>query len=82
MSQITRKRTIKGVVHSDKMDKTIVVRVDTYKTHPVYKKRYRLTKKFYAHDAENKAKVGDRVVIQEMRPMSKLKRWSLKEVLA
>lgn len=82
MTQETRKRTIKGVVHSNKMDKTIVVRVDSYKTHPIYKKRYRQSKKFYAHDAENKAQIGDRVVIQEMRPLSKLKRWSLKEILA
>lgn len=82
MTEATRKRTIKGVVHSNKMDKTIVVRVDTYKTHPVYKKRYRLTKKFYAHDVENKAQIGDKVIIQEMRPMSKLKRWSLKEIVA
>lgn len=84
MTQATQqhKRTIKGVVHSNKMDKTIVVRVDNYKTHPVYNKRYRVSKKFYAHDAENKANIGDRVIIQEMRPMSKLKRWSLKEILA
>ena len=84
MTQATqqRKRTIKGVVHSNKMDKTIVVRVDSYKTHPVYKKRYRTTKKFYAHDAKNKAQTGDMVVIEEMRPLSKLKRWALREILA
>ena len=75
-------RIIKGVVHSNKMDKTIVVRVDSYKTHPIYKKRFRVSKKFYAHDEANKAQIGDRVVIAEMRPMSKLKRWALKEILA
>lgn len=82
MTQATRKRTIKGVVHSNKMDKTIVIRVDSYKTHAVYKKRYRVSKKFYAHDAENKAQEGEMVVIEEMRPLSKLKRWTLKEILA
>ena len=82
MIQATQKRIIKGIVHSDKMDKSIVVRVDSYKTHPIYKKRYRQSKKFYAHDAENKAKAGDMVIIEEMRPLSKLKRWNLKEILA
>ncbi|PIV90070.1 30S ribosomal protein S17 [Candidatus Gracilibacteria bacterium CG17_big_fil_post_rev_8_21_14_2_50_48_13] len=77
-----RSRVIKGVVHSNKMDKTIVVRVDSYKTHPIYKKRYRTSKKFYAHDEGNKAQIGDQVIIAEMRPMSKLKRWALKEILA
>lgn len=59
------------------MDKTIVVTVHTYKTHPKYKKRYRTSKKFYAHDAENKFQVGDDVTIYETRPMSRLKRWTV-----
>ncbi len=70
-------RTIKGVVTSNKMDKTAVVSVYTYKSHPIYKKRYRVTKKFYAHDENNVANIGDVVVIKEIRPLSKLKRWEL-----
>lgn len=70
-------RTIKGIVTSNKMDKTAVVSVYTYKSHPIYKKRYRVTKKFYAHDENNVANIGDIVVIKEIRPLSKLKRWEL-----
>lgn len=70
-------RTIKGIVTSNKMDKTAVVSVYTYKSHPIYKKRYRVTKKFYAHDENNIAVEGEIVVIQETRPLSKLKRWVL-----
>ncbi|MCP4522719.1 MAG: 30S ribosomal protein S17 [Candidatus Gracilibacteria bacterium] len=72
-------RTKKGVVTSTKMDKTIVVSVHTYKNHAKYKKSYRVTKKFYAHDAENTCSEGDIVTIQETRPLSKLKRWALLE---
>lgn len=72
-------RTKKGLVTSDKMDKTIVVSVHTYKSHPKYKKRYRITKKFYAHDENNSYKEGDVVVIEETRPTSKLKRWKVVE---
>jgi small subunit ribosomal protein S17 len=63
-----------GVVVSDKMDKTIVVEVERRVPHPVFKKIVRKTSKFYAHDEERKAKVGDPVRIEETRPMSKLKR--------
>lgn len=70
-------RTIKGVVVSDKMDKTAVISVDTYKSDPKYKKRYRITKKFHAHDENNEAKMGDIVTIGESRPLSKKKRWTL-----
>ena len=70
-------RTKKGVVTSTKMDKTIVVSVETYKNDPKYKKRFKVTKKFYAHDDENKAKEGEIVTIKETRPLSKLKRWVL-----
>ena len=72
-------RSKKGKVVSDKMDQTIIVTVHSYKTHPKYKKRYRVSKKFYAHDAENKYKIGDDVTIYETRPMSKLKRWTVTE---
>lgn len=65
-----------GIVVSSKMDKTIVVRVDNYKVHPKYKKRYVFSRKFYAHDEENKFKEGDKVTIYETRPLSRLKRWT------
>jgi small subunit ribosomal protein S17 len=69
------KRIMQGVVVSDTSDKTIVVAVDRRVTHPLYKKIIRRTKKFHAHDSENRFKVGDTVRIQECRPFSKLKRW-------
>ena len=75
-------RTIKGVVTSNKMDKTIVVSVATYKSHPKYKKRYRVTKKFYAHDENNSCVENDLVIIKETRPLSKSKRWVLEEKLS
>lgn len=71
------KRTLKGVVVSDKMDKTIVVLVEQLKQHPRYKKRYKIHKKYKAHDPENKHKVGDKVIIQESKPISKDKRWAV-----
>lgn len=71
------KRILKGAVVSDKMDKTIVVLVERLKQHPRYKKRYKVHKKYKAHDPENKYKVGDKVVIQESRPISKDKRWTV-----
>lgn len=70
-------RSLKGIVTSDKMDKTIVVTVHRYVTHPKYKKRYRTSEKYYAHDPEKKHKVGDTVEIYETRPLSRLKRWSI-----
>ena len=75
-------KTRVGVVVSDKMTKTIVVEVERRVPHPRFKKIVRKTTKFYAHDEEEKAKVGDKVLIQESRPLSKLKRWTLLEVLA
>ncbi len=70
-----------GVVTSAGMDKTAVVTVTTRKPHPLYKKSMVRTKKLYVHDEENSTKVGDRVRVQETRPLSKLKRWRLVEVL-
>ena len=67
----------KGTVVSDKMDKTIVVAVVSFKTHTKYKKKYKSTKKYKAHDAENKYKVGDIVEIIPCRPMSKDKRYQV-----
>ena len=66
-----------GVVVSDCQDKTIVVEVTRRTSHPLYKKVVKLSKKYYAHDEENKAKIGDKVVIIETRPLSKSKRWRL-----
>ncbi len=74
-------RTKKGIVTSVAMDKTIVVSVHTYKSDSKYKKRYRVTKKFYAHDEKNSCKEWQQVVIKEARPLSKLKRWELVETL-
>ncbi len=71
-----------GVVVSNKMTKTIVVEVERRVPHPKFKKIIRRTSKFYAHDEESKAKVGDKVLIEETRPLSKLKRWNLLEVLS
>ncbi len=72
-------RTKTGIVTSTKMQKTIVVTVDSYKTHPKYKKRYKSSVKFYAHDENSMAKLGDTVTVVETRPLSRLKRWSLIE---
>lgn len=74
-------RTKKGIVTSDKQDKTVVVTVVAYKTHPKYKKRYQVSKKFYAHNEDNTVKEGDVVMIQETKPLSKLKRWTVIENL-
>lgn len=68
---------LKGTVVSDKMDKTIVVAVETLKTHPKYGKQYRSTKRYKVHDAENKYKVGDVVMFRECRPMSRDKRHAI-----
>jgi small subunit ribosomal protein S17 len=73
------KRTLQGVVVSDKADKTITVRVDRRIMHPLYKKYIRRSKKYAAHDPENRCKVGDTVRIRECRPLSKNKNF---EVLA
>ena len=67
--------TLKGVVVSDKMDKTVVVTVSRFIKHPLYGKFYKVSKKYKAHDEENKYKVGDKVEIVETRPMSKDKRF-------
>ena len=69
------KRTLQGVVVSDKQDKTVVVRVERRFTHPVMKKTVRSSKKYYAHDEKGEYGVGDIVWIEEHRPISKLKRW-------
>lgn len=70
-----------GVVVSDKMQKTIVVAVEGKKKHPLYGKVLKITNKFKAHDENNEAKVNDKVLIMETRPLSKYKRWRLVEIL-
>ncbi|MFT7583697.1 MAG: small subunit ribosomal protein S17 [Cellvibrionaceae bacterium] len=77
--QEQRKR-LTGKVTSDKMNKTIVVAVETTKRHPLYGKVITLVKKYKAHDEENVCKVGDRVTIIESRPLSRQKRWALSVV--
>jgi small subunit ribosomal protein S17 len=80
MERNKRKEQV-GRVVSDKMDKTIVVAVETYKKHSLYHKRIKYTKKFKAHDENNEAKIGDIVRIMETRPLSKDKRWRLVEIV-
>ena len=75
-----RKRRV-GVVVSDKMDKTVNVLVERSILHPVFKKTVRRRKKFMANDEQNQCQVGDRVIIEETRPLSKRKRWNVVEVL-
>ncbi|NLM44280.1 MAG: 30S ribosomal protein S17 [Clostridiales bacterium] len=76
-----KRKTRVGRVVSDKMDKTIVVAIETLVRHPLYKKYIKRTTKFKAHDENNECKVGDRVLIMETRPLSKEKRWRLVEIL-
>lgn len=67
------KKKFTAVVVSDKQDKTIVVSISDSKTHPIYKKQYKVTRKYQAHDEKNEAKVGDTVEVEESRPLSKNK---------
>ena len=77
----SNRKTYRGTVISDKMDKTITVVVETKKTHPIYGKRVKYSKKFKAHDEKNEAKMGDTVVIMETRPLSATKRFRLIEIV-
>ena len=81
MSDRGKRKSRTGVVVSDKMDKTIVVKIVRTWQHPLYKKTMRSSKKYKAHDEQNAAKVGDKVLITETRPISKDKRWRLVEVV-
>ena len=74
---IIKKRKIKGIVVSDKMAKTVVVEVDRLKKHPKYKKYFKVTARFKAHDEKGEYKTGDNVIIEETRPISKEKRWKV-----
>ena len=75
------KRELVGVVVSDKANKTVTVKVETYKKDPKYGKRIKYSKKYTAHDEENVAKIGDKVRLVATRPLSKTKRYELKEVI-
>lgn len=75
------RRTLTGKVVSDKMDKTITVLVETYKTHPLYSKRVKYSKKYKAHDENNEAKTGDVVSIMATRPLSATKRFRLVKII-
>ncbi len=77
MPTTVRQRKLSGIVVSDKMDKTVVVRVDRISSHPKYHKQFTVSKKYHAHDAKNEYKVGDKVVIEAMRPLSATKRWNV-----
>ncbi|MCL1958760.1 MAG: 30S ribosomal protein S17 [Spirochaetes bacterium] len=77
----SRKKEFIGVVKSDKMEKTIVVSIETLTLHPLYKKYIKRSKKVKAHDEKNEAKIGDRVRVIECRPISKEKCWKLVEIL-
>ncbi len=76
----TRKMQV-GVVVSDKMDKTVVVRVSSLVKHPLYNKYIKQSVKYKAHDIDNSCKIGDRVQIVESRPLSKDKRWKVKQII-
>ena len=78
--QKSNKKQLAGLVVSDSMNKTVVVETSRKFPHPVYKKYIKRSKKYYAHDPENKCEKGDKVLIVESKPLSKLKRWRIKEV--
>src|SRR6202035_5585746 len=80
-AQASRSNEKVGLVGFTKMQKTIVVEIEMRKAHPKYKRVMKSNKKFYAHDEQNSARVGDVVRIREARPLSKLKRWSLEEIV-
>jgi len=80
-TRVNRRKVRVGVVVSDKMDKTVVVRVTREFRHPIYGKRVKLSKKYMAHDENNECRVGDIVKIMETRPLSRHKRWRVVEII-
>jgi len=82
MSDLGKRKVREGLVVSDKMDKTVVVAVETRKVHPLYKKAIKGTKKYKAHDENNACKIGDKVKIVETRPLSKEKSWRVAEIMS
>lgn len=81
MPERGNKRTLNGIVVSDKMEKTVLVEVERLVKHSMYNKYIRRKKKYKAHDATNECKVGDRVLIIESRPLSKEKNWKIKQII-
>ena len=81
MAEEKRVRTLQGKVVSDKMDKTITVAVERRVKHPIYGKYISRTTKVHAHDEENQCKMGDTVIVRELRPLSKNKSWALLEIV-
>jgi small subunit ribosomal protein S17 len=75
------RKTRIGEVIGDKMDKTVIIAVDSPRKHPIYKKTIRRTMKYYAHDEKKQCKIGDKVKIEETRPLSRLKRWRVVEIV-
>ena len=78
--KIRQRKSLAGIVVSDKMDKTIVVQIEQMVMHPIYKKYVRRRLKYKAHDETNTARMGDMVLIEECRPLSRDKRWRLRDV--
>jgi small subunit ribosomal protein S17 len=81
MEERGMRKVLTGKIVSDKMDKTVVVAVESLVRHPLYQRTIRRTKKFKAHDEENTCRIGDKVKMMETRPLSKEKRWRIIEVL-
>jgi small subunit ribosomal protein S17 len=81
MEERGMRKVLTGKIVSDKMDKTVVVAVESLVRHPLYQRTIRRTKKFKAHDEENTCRIGDKVRMMETRPLSKEKRWRIIEVL-
>lgn len=81
MSERSRRKTRVGVVVSDKMDKTVLVSIDSFIQHPLYKKRVKRSKRVKVHDENNECNIGDKVRIMETRPLSKWKNWRVLSVL-
>jgi small subunit ribosomal protein S17 len=81
MKERGRKKHQEGIVISNKMDKTVVVKVERLVRHLRYKRMVKRITKFYAHDEENKCEIGDKVLILETRPLSKLKRWKVVKII-
>ena len=81
MSDRNRRKSMVGIVTSNKMDKSIVVSIEETRRHPLYGKSQKITKKFMAHDENNECQIGDKVRIMETRPLSKDKRWRLVNIV-
>jgi len=82
MSDLGKRKVREGLVVSDKMNRTVVVAVETRKVHRLYKKAIKVTKKYKAHDENNACKIGDKVKIVEIRPLSKEKSWRVTEIMS